>query len=224
MQTPAERYLVKQLVSYINLQNESSSIPTILNAGAGQSVSIEKQLMQHGCKYICDRIDIEDCKIDFPTTGKCWQCSIENMCAANTSEYVAVFANYALEHIKNIRAAFLEIYRVLKPGGIFIATIPNPIAPEIVIAKHTPLWFHKIIRQQHGWETAYAYRDISTFLKLCFDSGFRLEDEKYYSFIYGYLYKYPVIGAIGSLYDKVITNCDFKRFMGNACLVLKKPA
>jgi SAM-dependent methyltransferase len=176
-----------------------------------------------GCKFVCDRVDIENCEVNFPTAGKHWQKSIENMSPVDSGRYIAVFANYVFEHVENLQGAAQEIYRVLVPGGLFVATVSNPSAPEFIFAKHTSLWFHKLIRKRRGWETKYAYDDISGLLKYFLDAGLQAEDEKYWPFVEGYLSSYPVIGGIGRLYDKTIAVCQCRRFMGNVGFALMKP-
>ncbi len=223
MPTPAEEHLVEKLARFLKSHETDANAHRILNAGAGRSISIEGQLVKVGCRYVCDRIDIEDCNVDFPTVRKCWQCSIDDMRPVSSGRYVAVLANYVLEHVKNIDGASQEIYRVLAPGGLFVATVPNTLAPEFVLARHTPLWVHKLIRRGHGWDTKYAYNSISELLDVFLYNGFRGKEEKRWSFVEGYLCKYPVIGKLGKLYDITISTCKCRRLMGDVCLALQKP-
>ena len=224
MQTPAERHLVQKLVSLLDSHDAGSNVPEILNVGAGQSVSIEQRLSQAGCRYVCDRLDVESCKVDFPTVRECWLCSIDVMAPVDSDRYVALFANYVLEHVANIRGASEEVYRTLSPGGCFIATIPNVLAPQFVLARHTALWFHRLVRGGWGWETEYAYESVSQLRDAFIDVGFVLEDEKYWSFVDGYLWRYPILGRLGKSWDKAITRSGSKRLMGDVCLVLRKPS
>lgn len=223
MQTPAENYLVQTLVSFLNSHESGADEQLILNAGAGQSVSIERQLLQAGCRYRCDRIDIEDCNVDFPTAGDSWEGSIDDMKPLNSGHYIAVFANYVFEHVENLRGAAQELYRVLAPGGLFVATMPNVMAPEFIVARHTPLWFHKAVRQQHAWETKYAYGSISELLDVFLDNSFKVVEEKRWPFVEGYLGKYPIVGGLGRLYDNTLSTLKFRRYMGDVCIVLQKP-
>lgn len=75
-------------------------------------------------------------------------------------EYNAAFSNYLLEHVRDLNKAASEIYRILKNGGIYVASVPNLTAPEFILAKLTPLWFHKIVRRGEAWETHYAFKNI----------------------------------------------------------------
>ena len=141
----------------------------------------------------------------------------------SSGRYIAVFANYVLEHVENIRGVSQEIYRVLSPGGLFVATVPNTSAPEFVLARNTPLWLHKLFRRGHGWETEYAYGSIPELLDVFLDSGFRVKEEKCWPYFEGYLSRYPIIGRIGRLCDMAIITCKCKRLMGDVCLSLQKP-
>ena len=223
MQTPAEKYLVEKLVSLLISNNPDASPQQILDVGAGRSVAIEDQLTNAGCAYICDRIDVEDCTVQFPTVRNCWHGPIDKMTSVPSGEYSAVFANYVIEHIENVLGAAREVFRVLRPGGLFITTLPNTSAPEFVLAKYTPLWFHKLIRREHSWETHYAYGDIPALIETFTAAGLEVEHVNRWPFIEGYLWKYPLAKHIGRLYDKIISICRIERFMGNGCLVLKKP-
>jgi len=223
IQTPAEKYMVQRLVSLLRSKDDESDALQILNAGAGQSVSIEEQLTAAGCRYVCDRVDVEDCSVRFHGVRDCWRCSINDMRPADSGRYSAVFANYVLEHVEKLREASQEVWRVLAPGGLLIATVPNSAAPEYAVAKHTPLWFHRLIRGGSGWETKYAYHSISELLDLFREAGFRVEDEKYWPFFEQYLWNVPVVGPLSRLYDRTISACGCRRWMGDVCLVLKKP-
>jgi SAM-dependent methyltransferase len=223
MPTPAEKYMVEKLVSFLETQESDSRAHRILNAGAGQSVSVERRLMQVGCRYVCDRMDITDCNVVFPTVGECWKCSIDDMRPLSSGRYIAVFANYVLEHVENLGRASREIYRILTPGGQFFATIPNTSAPEFVLARHLPLWFHRLIRRGHAWETKYTYDNISELLDYFLENGFEVEEERRWPIVEGYLGRYPIVSRFGNLYDKLVSTCKCKSCMGDVCLVLRRP-
>lgn len=52
-----------------------------------------------------------------------------------TGQFDVVIANSVLEHIGPIRAAIDEVSRVLKPGGLFIVTVPGPNFHECLCLK-----------------------------------------------------------------------------------------
>lgn len=225
MPTPTEKCLVDQLIGLLQeVRSSNNTPPRILNIGAGRSLSIENQLTDAGCDYICDRVDIDDCEVVHPCVEKCWRCSVESMSPVSSNRYIAAFANYVLEHVPNLNKASLEIYRVLKPSGIFAASIPNPSAPEYFLAKYTPLWFHKMIRRRETWKTYYAYKNIRDLINIFESAGFRTIMTEYYSIIQAYLGRFPFLNLLAKSYDKIVSVSRIKRLMGNVCVIFEKPS
>lgn len=223
VQTHAEKRLVERLTVFINEINEKSGgAPRILNIGAGKQTVIEDLLMANGCDFVCDRVDVEDCRVDHPYVGSCWECSVESMEPVGSEIYVAAFANYVLEHINNHERASSEIYRVLAPAGIFVATVPNPAAPQFMLARHTPLWFHRKIRGAESWETHYEYETVEELVNKFESAGFKRREIAYYAFTQNYLARYAVGRIMTRLYDALISKVGIARLMGNVCIEFEK--
>jgi ubiquinone/menaquinone biosynthesis C-methylase UbiE len=62
-----------------------------------------------------------------------------------SGSFSVVTANMVLEHFENPAAAFSEIYRVLRPGGLFIFHTPNAKSPWIRVAALFPYCLEKHI-------------------------------------------------------------------------------
>ncbi len=60
------------------------------------------------------------------------------------------FALSVLEHIEHPREFAAEVYRLLKPGGRFLAMTPNFFHYVALSASLTPTWFHKWYNAQRG--------------------------------------------------------------------------
>lgn len=80
------------------------------------------------------------------------EADIENL-PFKESHFDMVIASFVIVHLKDLRKAFDEVYRVLKPGGIFIATninqrkapkLKTPEKEEIVIISHYHIPEHVI--------------------------------------------------------------------------------
>lgn len=222
MQFPNENHLVQQITKFLEGKRGDNNTPSILNIGAGKSLSIEKQLFALGCGYVCDRIDVNDCNVEFPSVRHCWICSVEAMAPVQSSKYLVSFANFVLEHVPNIPATAREINRVLSPSGIFVAALPNPTAPEFQLARRTPLWLHRLIRREEAWETCYSYRSIQELVKTFELNGFTAEDVTHWAYVEGYLWRYPVVNKLGRLYDGILQASGIKALMGQVCITFKK--
>jgi SAM-dependent methyltransferase len=223
MQTPAERHLIEQISRLLCRGRDSVGPHPILNIGAGRSTIIERSLAERGCAFVCDRIDVEDCSAEFPNAGSAWRCPVEKMTPLESGRYAAAFANYVLEHVSDLKAAASEIFRVLEPGGLFVASVPNLTAPEFLIARISPSSLQKVMTQGKGFETSYAWQTIGDLTRVFEAAGFAVEDTAYWAFTEGYLWRYPVINLLGRLYDRMISKSGFRHMMGNVCITLKKP-
>jgi SAM-dependent methyltransferase len=191
--------------------------------GAGRSLSIEDQLTAAGVRFVGDRVDVEDCRVEDPRVGACWTCSVEAMEPVPSGRYDAAFANYVLEHVPEPGRAAGEIFRVLRPGGFFVASFPNPRAPEFRVAAATPLAFHRWLRGEEAWPTLYAYRSVEGLLDLFRASGFRVAGVDRFAFLEGYLGRFPGLGALARAYDRAVTARRPGSWAGNACAAFEKP-
>jgi SAM-dependent methyltransferase len=61
------------------------------------------------------------------------------------SRFDACFSSWVLEHVENPRAHLMEVSRVLKPGGRYVARTPNRFHYISLVAAATPHWFHKLV-------------------------------------------------------------------------------
>jgi len=222
MQTPAEAHLISRLCDFLP-QEDGGPPPLILNIGAGRSALIERRLADCGCRFRCDRIDVENCELDPPLKGQAWRCSVEDMHPLGTARYDAAFANYVLEHVADLARAASEIFRVLKPGGLFIASVPNLTAPEFLLARHAPERFQQIMTQGKGFHTCYAWNTIEDLTRIFRAHGFSIDEVRFWAFTEGYLWRYPVLNRLGRLYDRVVSGAGIKRLMGNVCISMVSP-
>ena len=107
---------------------------------------VERFVAAAGINFTCDRLDIEDCTVDAYFVGTTYIQSVADMSEIPESTYDFAFSNYILEHVINPDGAAAEIFRVLKPNGYYITSMPNPAAPEYILARHTGFAFHRFIR------------------------------------------------------------------------------
>ena len=90
------------------------------------------------------------------------------------------FALSVLEHVEHPRQFAAEVYRLLKPGGRFLAITPNRWHYFALLASVTPTWFHKWYNALRGREeedtfpTFYRLNTRRALTKAFTAAGFRL--------------------------------------------------
>jgi SAM-dependent methyltransferase len=195
----------------------------VLAVGAGRSLSVEDQLSAAGVVFTSDRVDVEDCRVRDPRVGRCWVCPAEAMDPVPAGAYDAAFANYVLEHVGAPDRAAAELRRVLRPGGLFVASFPNPRAPEFRLANATPLGFHRWVRGEEAWETHYAYGTVDRLVETFRAAGFRVRSVQRFAFLEGYLGRFPGLGALARAWDRRANRRGATDRQGNVCAAFEVP-
>jgi len=222
LQTPAEVKLIETLAA--RLAPGGGEPPVLLSAGAGASTVIEDELARRGCRFVSDRVDLVDATVARPYVRGVYRCSVEAMTPLPAAAYDLAFSNYLLEHVRDIEAAASEIHRVLKPGGCFVASVPNPTAPEFLLARWTPLWFHRVLLRRPVGEKHYSFRSIPHLRAIFERAGFRVQAVWHYASTEDYLQRVPGLRAVARAYDRALMKAGWERVLGNVCLVFEKPS
>lgn len=196
----------------------------LLNAGAGRSVSIERQLAFGGANFVADRVDVDDARVPYEFVGEVWRCSIDRMSDVPSETYDGVFANYVLEHVARPFEAAGEVRRVLKPGGVFATSIPNPSAPQFRLARRTSSWLHEKIRGVEAWDVVYAFRDPNDLARILTRAGLVVECVAQFPGAGYYLDRFPGLRRVGRGYDALVERAQLQSLMGDACIVARRPA
>ena len=123
-----------------------------------------------------------------------------------------VFSDNVLEHLAEPRQVFLEVARVLKPGGLFMFKTPNKWHYMPAIARITPHWFHQLINHLRGraeadtFPTLYRANTKEDVKELAVKTGFdvmfirRIEGRPEYLRISALLY------PMGLLYERIVNS------------------
>jgi len=233
MQTEAEKYLIKILISLFQLF-PAGAIRAI-NLGAAKSTIIEHAVLNginaiqvNEGNFYCDRCDVDDCQVKVNYHCHSYQCSLEDMNKIPDKKYNLAFANFVLEHVSHPNLAAAEMNRILAPHAHLLISLSNPQAWEFKLAAHTPTSFHQLFRQENhdeAYTVKYSYKTIPNFINLMQKAGFELVEEKYFPATYSYLFRFPVINRLSLLYDSYLLKSKNKKRMGHSFLhFIKKTA
>ncbi len=224
LQSPAERQLIDELATHIA---ELPAPARIINLGANTSTVIEDYLVARGIRFTEDRADVIPCDVPAaPWKGRIFpDTPIENMTKVPSATYDIAFANFVLEHAPDPQRAAQEIARIVKSGGRCIFSVPNPRAPEFLVARATPHGFHETIRGGHAHDvhaTHYVYKTVKNLERQFVAAGFTLVRHHRAANTYGYLHRFPLLGTVSRWYDGIVNALHLSPLMGASCFVFEK--
>lgn len=142
-----------------------------------------------------------------------------------------IFSDNVLEHLTEPDKVFTEVCRVLKPDGIFLAKTPNKWHYVPLIARLTPLWFHKKVVSWRGrkgedvFPTQYRANTAGDISRHADAAGLKLDRIDYIEGRPEYLRFTFVTYLFGLLYERLVSNINFLRFFRVVLVArLVKPA
>ena len=119
----------------------------VLDIGAGAGIVSEMNFKQN-VKFICG-IDLDPRVQENPMLheGKIADAS---RIPYEDEKFDLIFADNVMEHLEDPEGVLAEAKRVLKPGGLLLFKTPNRWHYMPIIARATPLSFHKFVNQLRG--------------------------------------------------------------------------
>lgn len=121
-----------------------------------------------------------------------------------------VYCTNVMEHVETPEATFKEVARVLKPGGIFIAKTPNKNHYMPLIARITPVSFHRFYnglrgRETHDtFETQYKCNSPGQVRKYQKQTGFELQEINLWEGRPEYLRIFWPFYVVGLIYERIV--------------------
>lgn len=156
-----------------------SSNSVILDLGAGVGIVAQMNFQGH-VATVCG-VDIDSRVVENPFLDEGKVGEGENIPYGNNT-FDVVFSDNVLEHLDEPGAVFVEISRVLKPGGKFFFKTPNSKHYMPLIARLTPHRFHEFINRIRGraevdiFPTRYRANSRCAIVKLAAVAGMIVEN------------------------------------------------
>jgi SAM-dependent methyltransferase len=146
-----------------------------LGAGAGRVTQMD---FRGRAGWIAG-VDLDEAVKGNPLLDEAHVTDGEQLPFANES-FDLVFSDNVFEHVARPDRVFAEVHRVLRPGGSFLLKTPNRWHYAMLIARLTPLWFHRFANRlrgrpsEHTFPTLYRANTASRLRQLGERSGFRI--------------------------------------------------
>lgn len=142
-----------------------------------------------------------------------------------------VVSRSVLEHLAEPSRVYQEIFRILKPGGQFIALTPNLWDYASLLSKLIPNRLHPwIVMKTEGREEKYTfptyYRSNSgrSIRRLAGETGFEVVSVRYLGQYPSYFRFNRALFLIATAYEKLISQYEFLKYLrGWLLIVLRKP-
>jgi SAM-dependent methyltransferase len=222
--------LKDELLSAASLVGSSRQL-RLLNVGAGTTSWLEDALVEAPATFVIDRIDVIEPTIAHPLVRACWRTAVEAMTMIPSQTYDYVVASYVLEHVDDLRGAATQIARVCAPGGRVLIVVPNPLAPEFLLARCTPHRVHRLF-QPNASPTRYSYGSIPQLVALFTAAGLHLVTRDNAPVTQLYLNRVSkihtnripdVVNKLAQLYDETLVRLGLSGLMGDVFLMLGAP-
>lgn len=186
---------------------DQDSIILDLGAGAG----IVEEMNFKGCGRKVYGVDLDSRVVDNPflDEGRVANASIIPF---PDKTFDIVFSDNVLEHLDKPIDVFREVYRVLKPGGVYLVKTPNKWHYVTLISRLTPHWFHQYVNKLRGREesdtfpTLYKANSRRDVRLLCESSGLDIEELILVEGRPEYLRIFVPTYLIGVVYERLVNS------------------
>jgi SAM-dependent methyltransferase len=181
----------------------------ILDLGAGAGRVTEMNFRDHAA-WVAG-VDVDDAVRANPMLHEAHVIDGTGLPFADAS-FDLVFSDNVFEHVEDPDRLFAQVHQVLRPGGVFLLKTPNRWHYATLIARLTPLWFHRFVNRlrgrppEHTFPTLYRANTAARLRELGERAGFRvvsvesLEGRPEYLRITAFSY------VLGWVYERIVNS------------------
>lgn len=225
---PALACVAEKLVEYVCHPSDVTS--RILEVGCGVKSFAEEVLRQNACRFELHGLDINFYARDNSDVSEVIIADVNEMPFRN-NVYDVLTSNYMLEHLPNYRKAVIEMARIIRKEGMLLLVFPNPTAPEALVARMTPLWFHVLFRrlvqkrpeaEEHTFATCFSFKSVKSIVD-CLKSAHFTRVVVYHFAETHYRFRHwPVMGQLVSLYATLISRLRWDSIKSSVVIIARK--
>jgi SAM-dependent methyltransferase len=202
---------------------------TVLDIGCGRTAPNLVKLAAPGRTLY--GVDVIDFTVSAPGLHL-FSNDVRNMKDVPSNTVDLAYSRAVMEHLEQPEAAYAEIARVLKPGGVYVFTTPSIYDYGSVAALLIPNRFHaRIVSATEGragedvFPTVFGSNSRRAITRQADDCGLAVRELDYIGQYPSYLVFNRALFWLGSMYQKAIEKFDVtKPLQGWIFCVLEKPA
>lgn len=150
-----------------------------------------------------------------------------------SERFDAAVSNYVVEHITDPANHLYEVFRVLRPGGVYIFRTPNLFHYVTAVSALTPHWFHvRLSNRLRGlpagshepWPTVYRMNTIRAVRDCADAAGFHIRSLEMIEKEPSYTVTSRALFLAGLTYERAVNRFELLRnFRANIFAVLERP-
>ena len=201
----------------------------ILDLGAGRG-RLEEMDFRGRAEFIAG-VDLDPVVHENPLLDEARTISSDGHLPFSDASFHMVYSCNVLEHVADPLLHFSEVFRVLKPGGLFLIKTPNRRHYVALAARLTPHGFHEWYNKLRGTDeedtfpTLYRCNTPEDMEHFAGKTGFGVSEIELWEGRPEYLRILPPAYLLGLLFERTVNRLEMlSRFRGVLVSTLVKPA
>lgn len=226
---PTLTYAMNEIIAY--LKNFQKSVPKLIDIGCGTKSDIAQYLKEKNQAVILHGVDIDEQASANQDLERVFICSAEEMDKYVSETYNIVFSQYLLEHVRDSEKTLKAMSRLVAKQGILAIILPNPNAPESIVTKWTPYWFHVFFKrviqnyenvEENTFPTCYSFNTLNNVENQLKIYGFNEVKTAYIPETYYRFRRRQILGKMSITYTKILSLLRLDRFQSSAVIIARK--